>query len=150
MKKLFIFGFIFLFIISGFISCQNSAGTDQSDGNLSTDQESDNGTPIINFAVDLYDFGDISQGEKVSYTFAYSNDGDANLIIQSARAGCGCTVPKWNKNPLPPGEKGYIEVVFDSSGRSGRQIKSVTVKSNGNPSVKTLKIQANIVEPSSN
>jgi hypothetical protein len=149
MKKLSFPGIVLLVVICGFYSCQNNPTNGVTDESQTTEVEAEKGMPSIEFEALIYDFGDITQGEKVSYTFAYTNGGDANLILQSATAGCGCTVPKWNKDPLRPGKKGFVEVVFDSSGRKGKQIKRVTIKTNGDPAVVTLQIQANIVEPNS-
>ena len=133
-------------IMVGIVSCQRTSGSGKTNNQVVNDQRNDGGTPVIKFADESHDFGDIAAGEKVSYTFTYTNEGDANLVILSATASCGCTVPKWNKDPLPPGKEGYVEVVFDSSGRSGKQIKNVTIRSNSDPAVKVLQIQANIVE----
>lgn len=149
MKRLCLINLVILSVTVGLGSCQHTAGSDQTESQALEEQPHHEGNPIMKFAVDTYDFGDIAPGETVSYTFTYTNEGDANLIILSAAAGCGCTVPKWKKDPLPPGKQGHVEVVFDSSGRSGKQIKNVTIRSNGDPSVKRLQIQANIIEPNS-
>ncbi len=134
-------------IILGFVSCQRITGSDQAKNQELHEQEGNEGKPGIKFDVDMHDFGDIAPGEKVSYTFTYTNNGNADLVIVSATASCGCTVPKYNKDPLQPGKKGYIEVVFDSAGRSGKQIKNIAIRSNSDPPVKVLQIQAQIVEP---
>ena len=56
-------------------------------------------------------------------------------IVQDIKAGCGCTVPRWDKAPLAPGESGSIRVVFNSSGKSGSQNIRITVQTNArNPS----------------
>lgn len=136
-------------LIIGLTVCNQGTNSDQAKDQVSETQPGENGGAVIKFAVDSYDFGDIDPGEKVSYTFTYVNGGEDNLIIVSATASCGCTIPKWSKDPLPPGRKGHVEVIFDSSGRSGIQLKNVTIKSNGDPAVKTLQIRANIVEPNS-
>ncbi len=131
----------------GLLSCQRSSGSGHAKNQGLNQQDDNEGKPVIKFNSDTHDFGDIAPGEKVSYTFTYTNEGDANLVILSATASCGCTVPKYNKDPLRPGKKGYVEVVFDSTGRSGKQIKNVAIRSNSEPPVKVLQIQANIVEP---
>ena len=149
MKSIRLVNYFIMMVITGLVACQGNAEKGKSGENSTSEEKIEKGTPVIEFEVESYDFGEIAPGEKVSYTFKYTNTGDANLVVQSATAGCGCTVPKWNKDPLPPGEKGFVEVVFDSSGRKGKQIKQVTIKTNGNPAVRMLQIQANIVEPNS-
>lgn len=84
----------------------------------------------MTFTASEYDFGDINQGDKVSYTFEFKNTGNAPLIISNARASCGCTVPQWPKEPVAPGETSKIDVVFNSAGKRGRQTKSITITTN--------------------
>ncbi|RMG80208.1 MAG: DUF1573 domain-containing protein, partial [Bacteroidetes bacterium] len=88
-----------------------------SDGKIDTDDVKINATasgktdeeaakPKMVFEEERYDFGTINQGEKVSHSFKFKNEGDADLIIASARGSCGCTVPSWPKEPIPPGGEG--------------------------------------------
>jgi hypothetical protein len=94
-----------------------------------------------------FDFGVIIQGENVVHTFEIKNTGNADLVISAANAACGCTVPKFSKEPIAPGKSGKVEVAFASSGRSGRQMKTVTLLTNAQPGSVTLTIVANIVVP---
>lgn len=94
-----------------------------------------------------FDFGVIIQGENVVHTFEVENKGDANLVISSASASCGCTVPSFSKEPILPGKVGKVDVAFSSAGRSGKQIKTVTLTTNAQPSTITLTIVSNIVVP---
>lgn len=103
--------------------------------------------PIISFKEEFFDFGIIIQGEKVSHTFRFTNEGKSTLIISNVHAGCGCTVPKFSKDPIAPGGQGEIEVTFDSSGRSGMQSKNVTVSANTQPSQIELHFVADVVVP---
>jgi hypothetical protein len=66
--------------------------------------------------------------------------GKSDLIIVNAYGSCGCTVPEYSKKPVPPGQKGVINVVFDSKGRVGEQVKSVTVVANTEPSTNKIHI----------
>ena len=50
-----------------------------------------------------FDFGQIESGEKVSYIYQFKNTGNEPLIITKAKGSCGCTVPYWPKEPIPPG-----------------------------------------------
>ena len=103
------------------------------------------GVAEINFDHTVHDFGKIDEGEKVGCIFKYENTGNGNLIIQKATGSCGCTVPRWDKEPTLPGETGRLEVIFDSSGRNGKQNKSITVTSNSSDKVTILQIKADIV-----
>lgn len=147
---------LILVIAVAFLSaCSNQ--TSKSDTQISTDivknpitSEGESNTselPMISFNKEEHDFGAIIQGEKVSYTFIYKNTGGSDLVITSAKGSCGCTVPKYNKEPLKPGQEAEMEVVFDSSGRKGIQHKTITILSNTQPNTVTLKIVADVVVP---
>lgn len=97
------------------------------------------------FEKESFDFGQITDGEKVSYDFKFTNIGKSPLIITSATATCGCTVPDYPKEPIAPGAEGVIKVVFDSSGKPGMQNKVVTITANTNPEITQLNILGNVV-----
>jgi hypothetical protein len=78
------------------------------------------------------------EGEKVSHSFTFTNTGDNDLVISNARGSCGCTVPEWPKEPIAPGKSGKIDVVFNSDGKPGNAIKSVTVSTNTEPATHQL------------
>lgn len=103
------------------------------------------GTSELIFREYQHDFGKVAEGEKLSYTFIFDNKGTSDLIISSVTTTCGCTVPKFDKKPVAPGTNGSIEVVFDTSGRSGTQTKIITVKSNASIPVVLIKITAEVV-----
>jgi len=103
--------------------------------------------PRIEMLEEIYDFGDINQGESVTHNFVLKNVGNANLIISSAKGSCGCTVPDWPKEPIAEGEEGTIKVTFNSSGRSGKQNKTVTLVTNTIPNTKVLTINGNVIIP---
>ncbi len=106
--------------------------------------------PVFEFEKEIHDFGAITQGEKVSYSFKFKNTGKGNLIISSASGSCGCTVPQYPKNPIAPGESASIDVIFNSEGKDGKQDKTVTLMANTNPASKVLKISGNVIVPTSN
>jgi hypothetical protein len=99
----------------------------------------------ISFKEYEHDFGKITEGEKVAHIFSFDNKGPGNLVIASASTSCGCTVTKFDKNPIPPGKGGSLEVVFDSNGRNGVQTKTISVRSNSKTQVVILKITAEVV-----
>src|SRR5690606_13766649 len=83
-----------------------------------------------NFRDTIHDFGDYHVGEVVSHKFSFTNNAKNPLIISNARGSCGCTAPNFPREPISPGEKGYIEVMFNSAGREGHQEKAVYISSN--------------------
>lgn len=91
-----------------------------------------------------HDFGEIKQGDKVSYTFTFKNTGSNDLTITSAQGSCGCTVPEYDKNPIKPGKSGKMKVSFDSTGKTGVQTKTVTVRANTPTGYETINIKATI------
>jgi hypothetical protein len=104
----------------------------------------------ISFSEYEYDFGKITEGEKVAHIFTFDNKGPGDLVIASASTSCGCTVTKYNRNPIPAGKGGSLEVVFDSSGRNGIQTKTVSVQSNSKTQVVILKITAEVISEPGN
>lgn len=102
--------------------------------------------PVLSFEKDMYEFPQtIKEGEKVRYSFKFTNTGKSDLIISDATAPCGCTIPSYSKEPIAPGATGKIDVEYNSEGRGeGRHEKSVRVTSNSIPKVKELRIVVNV------
>ena len=144
---------ILYIIIGAFIitSCSNNEGgklpadmvtnPNTAEGNSNLD-----GLPVIEFDKKEYDFGKLIQGEKVTYSFKFKNTGGSDLVISQVNSSCGCTVPKFTRDPIKPGEEGKIKVSFDSKGRSGFQSKTITVVSNCQPNRTVLRIKAIIAK----
>ena len=100
--------------------------------------------PEFNFASETYDFGTVPEGQVVEHTFTFTNTGEAPLIIQSASASCGCTVPSYSKDPVPVGGAGEIAVRFDSKGKKGNQAPTITVTANTYPKVMKLRLKGSV------
>jgi len=81
----------------------------------------------------IYDFGTVIEGKKVIYNFRFKNAGKKPLVVLSASASCGCTVPEKPERPILPGDTGFIKVVFNSAGKKGYNQKSISVIANTNP-----------------
>jgi hypothetical protein len=99
----------------------------------------------ITFEKYEHNFGQVVDGDKVSYVFKFKNTGANDLIISDARGSCGCTVPQWPKEPVKPGASGEIKVEYDSKGKSGVQKKTVSITANTNPSITTLDITTEVL-----
>ncbi|MCX6334377.1 MAG: DUF1573 domain-containing protein [Bacteroidia bacterium] len=138
-KKLSIYVIILILSAAG---CTGRNG--KGNGSVNT-QPGDTGKPVITFTEIEHDFGMVNEGEKVGCIFSFKNTGTANLIINSATTSCGCTVPKYDRKPISPDSGGTIEVVFDTSGRNGKQTKTITVQSNAATPVLLLQIKAEVI-----
>lgn len=101
--------------------------------------------PVFSVADTAYDFGTIKEGDKVSYDFRFKNTGSRPLIITGGSSTCGCTIPSFPKEAVPPGSEGKLKVVFNSAGKSGRQVKPVFITANTMPSRFNLKITCNVI-----
>ena len=94
----------------------------------------------------VYDFGKINDGEKAEFSFRFKNTGKNALIVSSATASCGCTVPEKPEAPVRPGETGVIKVVFNSQGRVGEVHKVVNITSNAHPAFPILELRGQVLE----
>src|SRR5665647_1610332 len=93
----------------------------------------------------VYNFGNATDGEKVEYSYRFRNTGKNPLIVSSAVASCGCTVPEKPEEPIKPGETGFLKVVFNSKGRVGEVHKEVNVVSNAYPEFPVLQLIGEVV-----
>jgi hypothetical protein len=132
-------------------SNQNIEGVNSSiaDNNkTAANPDAQNPEPKFEFKHMEWDFGKINEGEEVKHIYRFKNIGNEELVIANVRATCGCTIPRWERKPLAPGESGEIEVKFNSKNKPGNQIKNVTVTANTNPPETILTFKA-LVLPSS-
>ena len=102
----------------------------------------------IKFDKTTHNFGSFSENEpKVSCSFTFTNIGEQPLVINQAIATCGCTVPKYTKTPIQPGEKGEIKVTYNGTGKfPGHFKKSITVRTNGAVEMTRLYIEGDMTE----
>lgn len=146
MKRLF-----YILICTGLLAtaCNTKAAKEHQEHTAaSTPGDTTQGFPEMTFEQTVHNFGEITQGEKVEYAFKFTNTGKKDLLIQNAVSSCGCTVPEWPKEPVKPGESGYLKVVFDSHGKEGYTEKEISIKANTDPPfLQGPKIQCTIKKP---
>jgi len=102
--------------------------------------------PVVSYDLESFDFGDIKPNTKNEHIFNLKNAGKKDLIIRDVKSSCGCTAVSPSKNIVSAGESVPLKVVFDSTQKSGRQNKTITVITNDpkNPT-SVLRISSNIV-----
>ncbi len=93
----------------------------------------------------IYDFGNASSSQPVSYAFEIENTGKTPLKIRKVKSACSCLTAEMEKETIAPGAKTKLKLVFDTSDRTGYQSKSVYIYSNSptNP-VQVVKIKGRI------
>ena len=102
--------------------------------------------PRLTVVEPVKDFGTVAKGEKIDWSFAIKNTGDANLEITAARPACGCTVADFDK-VIKPGQMGKVTAHVDTTSFNGPITKSVTIETNDlNTPSSVLTLQA-IVKP---
>ena len=131
------------------ISCDNNPAKKINQQNLLETEkrlEQESVLPILKFDFDTYDFGEVTDGEIVEVDYTFKNTGESNLIIYDASASCGCTVPEYPKDKeIKPGESGVIKARFDSSGQTGKQVKSITLTTNTKNSKKIIRMSGFVI-----
>lgn len=150
MKKQIVLCIALLSVV--FMACEDKASAKINSSNLETAKERDAiislGAPIMEFDQKEYDFGTITEGEKVQGVFKVTNSGKVDLIITNVKPSCGCTTPDWTKEAIAPGATGEIKFEFNSANRVGKQNKSITVKSNAEKNTEVIRIKGNVTAKS--
>ena len=101
--------------------------------------------PVIKFTSLVHDYGNILKGDNGVCHFELTNVGKADLQLTNVSSSCGCTVPSWPRELIPPGQSATIKVSYDTK-RLGGINKSIYVDSNTGERV-TLSIRGNVSEP---
>lgn len=98
----------------------------------------------ITFENKNHHFGSIKEGEIVRHHYAFINTGEEPLIITGAVPSCGCTVPAYPKTPVLPGDKGEIEIEFNSANQKGKVHKNIIIFSNAKQDKLSLSFDADV------
>jgi hypothetical protein len=145
MKRIIIPIYTAVLIATSLSSCDQ-----KTDGKVTSDMVNNSATasgeeniPVsaIKFDQDTFNFGTVMEGERVAHAFTFTNTGKNALVISKAIGSCGCTVPEWPKEPIAPGGKGKIDVVFNSERRVGKANKDVTVYANTEPATSKVTLK---------
>ena len=86
-----------------------------------------------------HDFGTVPEGPDASCIFTFTNNGKEPIVIQKAQPSCGCTVPSFSSEPVPPGGTGIINVSYHTQGKPTAFTKTISVVSNAGTKVLTIK-----------
>jgi hypothetical protein len=82
------------------------------------------------FTEETHNFGNLTAGQIVVYTFEFKNMGTESIYIHSAETDCNCIKALYSEKPVLPGSSGFIEVEFNTAGLNGRQLKIIEIHAN--------------------
>ncbi len=114
------------------------------DKTAKSEERVSNPNAIATFQSTEHDYGDIVYDGDGLCTFVFTNTGTEPLMLTNVKASCGCTAPKWSRDPIKPGEKGEIEVKYNTR-IAGSFNKTVTVQTNGEPMQVILRIKGRVL-----
>ena len=101
----------------------------------------------ISFESEVHDFSKFREADgPVTHKFEFTNTGSIPLMIKQVHASCGCTSPAWSREPVLPGNKGFISATYNPKSRPGPFSKTITVVTNATTPNKVLTIKGD-VEP---
>lgn len=84
------------------------------------------GHEIVKWETETIDLGEVGRDEKVPSWYSFINISNENVEIDIVST-CECTKAKWTKGVIKPGEKGVIDIVFDSSQKEEAESVDVDV-----------------------
>ncbi len=100
----------------------------------------------IEFSETTHDFGEVNEEDgPITHQFEFTNTGKAPLIISNVKASCGCTTPSWSKEPVMPGQKGFVQAQYNPRNRPGAFQKSITITSDGETPRSVVYIKGKVI-----
>lgn len=109
-----------------------------------TPENTNPNSPVLTVDKTSHDYGTLYQKGDGNSVFIYTNDGKEPLILSRVKSSCGCTIPKWSRQPLMPGQSDTIKVKYDTK-RLGSFHKSITITSNASNPTVVLKIKGKVI-----
>ncbi|MEP7229056.1 MAG: DUF1573 domain-containing protein [Ginsengibacter sp.] len=133
-----------IFLICVLVSCDIRNTKNKGDVLAANTSQQFTDSTTVQMIDSAYNFGKVTDGALVEYSYRFKNTGKNPLIVSSAVASCGCTVPEKPEEPIKPGETGFLKVVFNSKGRVGPVHKDITVTSNAYPKFPVLQLTGEV------
>jgi hypothetical protein len=130
---------LFSLLAAGFMAACGNGGSALSTEKIENEATAENpnpknngpkGTPV--FTDTVFNFNKVTSGMQLKHRYIFKNVGKGDLLIRNCQAACGCTTPGWTKDVIKPGEEGYVDATFNSTGRGAKDglenEKSITVE----------------------
>ncbi len=80
----------------------------------------------MKFDTELIDLGKVKKGEKRNFKYNFVNTGNETIEFDIV-SGCDCTTTDWPRTPIKSGQKGTIDVTFDSTEKEKSETVDVDI-----------------------
>lgn len=104
--------------------------------------QTDNSLPVnlttVSWKPDTLQFGIIEEGTILLDSFVLTNTGVLPYEIRGAKASCDCTVLRYPKKTIPPGQSASIRIEFDSQGKAGLTQPGIIIYDNSSPNLRSI------------
>jgi len=98
------------------------------------------------FEKTTHDFGTVKAGKDTLWVdFKFVNDGSEPLVISDVKTSCDCTLAKWPKTAIQPGQTAVIKGGFKIEGKSDTFNKNIIIMANTMPGTTFLTMKGLIV-----
>ncbi|HEX5150907.1 MAG TPA: DUF1573 domain-containing protein [Parafilimonas sp.] len=144
-------GILICFVCMHLFACSNNKNPYENDLGIKPEHLAEIDTAhytMIKWKDTLINFGSIRAHDSVNLKFEFTNVGKTLLFVFNTRTTCGCTITDAPKEPVSPGNSGFINVIFKSGNQTGeinKRIVVVTNTKNGHHS--NLIIRGMIMQP---
>ncbi len=120
--------------LTGLPSCtKGSAGPGEYEGPADPAENGDpssteTGKASLRFREPVFEFGRLFQRDELHHQFQFVNDGERTIRITQVKATCGCTIPRFPKDPIPPGYAGAVDLTIQPGALRGPIDKKLIVR----------------------
>lgn len=83
-------------------------------------------------------FDNIDEGYILLDSFKVTNIGEHPYVVREVKTTCDCTVLRYPKEPLMPGETATIRIEFDSAGKAGLAQPGIVIYDNSAPNLRSI------------
>jgi hypothetical protein len=123
-KRYYIFYCLLISILSW--SCQNYSSKQKSPS-VSIELNKKKAAGRIEFTKEMHNFGTLKEGEIVVFSFQFLNNGGSSFRLTKVEPTCGCIKVQFNKEEIPSKANSAIDVIFNTAGEWGNQIKTIEI-----------------------